>query len=248
MAHSMGIHRDGKIFGLNPFDTEMRRRLWWQIRILDARASEDYGSGLSSSANAADAEMPYNINDDDISFNTSKEPVARQGFTDLSFCLVRYEIFKTGLTLQRIPIAEDSIPEQIQIAAANETIIQDCEARLFSQYGGRDEAQDPLSRIAATIGDLSLSKMWFHHYQTLQDATKGFLVTERNKDHWFQESVKILELCAILESEPSFKSWSWLFETYRNVRLVLEVSELCPGALSRYVNVSIVACIYSHYK
>ncbi|KFZ14260.1 hypothetical protein V502_06152 [Pseudogymnoascus sp. VKM F-4520 (FW-2644)] len=234
MAHSMGVHRDGKRFGLNPFDTEMRRRLWWQIRILDARASEDYGSGLSSSTNAADAELPYNINDDDISFDASNEPAARQGFTDLSLCLVRYEIFKTGLTLQRIPAAEDSTLEQVQIAAANEIIIQDCETRLSSQYRGRGEAKDPLSRIAATIGDLSLSKMWFYHYRTLKKATKGLLITERQREHWFQESVKILELCAILESDPSFKSWSWLFETYRNVRLVLElhafvhiINEIC---------------------
>jgi hypothetical protein len=31
MAHSLGIHRDGAQFGLSPFDTEMRRRLWWQV-------------------------------------------------------------------------------------------------------------------------------------------------------------------------------------------------------------------------
>ena len=31
MAHSTGIHRDGLQFGLPPFDTEMRRRLWWQV-------------------------------------------------------------------------------------------------------------------------------------------------------------------------------------------------------------------------
>lgn len=31
MGHSIGVHRDGAQFGLAPFDTEMRRRLWWQI-------------------------------------------------------------------------------------------------------------------------------------------------------------------------------------------------------------------------
>lgn len=31
MAHSLGIHRDGEKFGLSPYDTEMRRRLWWQV-------------------------------------------------------------------------------------------------------------------------------------------------------------------------------------------------------------------------
>ena len=31
IAHSLGIHRDSAQFGLNPFDVEMRRRLWWQL-------------------------------------------------------------------------------------------------------------------------------------------------------------------------------------------------------------------------
>ena len=31
MANALGLHRDGSHFGLNPFDTELRRRCWWQI-------------------------------------------------------------------------------------------------------------------------------------------------------------------------------------------------------------------------
>jgi hypothetical protein len=29
ISQSLGLHRDGTRFGLSPFDTEMRRRLWW---------------------------------------------------------------------------------------------------------------------------------------------------------------------------------------------------------------------------
>ena len=31
IANAMGLHRDGAQFGLPPFETEMRRRLWWQV-------------------------------------------------------------------------------------------------------------------------------------------------------------------------------------------------------------------------
>ena len=31
IANAMGIHRDGAQFGISPFETEMRRRLWWQV-------------------------------------------------------------------------------------------------------------------------------------------------------------------------------------------------------------------------
>jgi len=43
IAQTLGIHRDGSHFDLAPFAIEMRRRLWWQVCILDARASEDHG-------------------------------------------------------------------------------------------------------------------------------------------------------------------------------------------------------------
>lgn len=43
IAQTLGIHRDGSHFNLSPFEIEMRRRLWWQVCILDARASEDHG-------------------------------------------------------------------------------------------------------------------------------------------------------------------------------------------------------------
>jgi hypothetical protein len=43
IAQTLGIHRDGSHFKLPPFEIEMRRRLWWQVCILDARSSEDHG-------------------------------------------------------------------------------------------------------------------------------------------------------------------------------------------------------------
>lgn len=43
IAQTLGIHRDGSHFGLAPFEIEMRRRLWWQVCVLDARSSEDHG-------------------------------------------------------------------------------------------------------------------------------------------------------------------------------------------------------------
>jgi hypothetical protein len=47
IAQTLGIHRDGSHFNLSPFEAEMRRRLWWQICVLDARSSEDHGADPS---------------------------------------------------------------------------------------------------------------------------------------------------------------------------------------------------------
>jgi hypothetical protein len=31
-AEKLGMHRDGTLLGLSPFETEERRRLWWQMQ------------------------------------------------------------------------------------------------------------------------------------------------------------------------------------------------------------------------
>ena len=40
IATTLGLHRDPTNFGLSPFDTEIRRRLWWQVCNADVRLSE----------------------------------------------------------------------------------------------------------------------------------------------------------------------------------------------------------------
>ena len=34
IAESLGLHRDGEQFGLPPFETEIRRRVWWTARTI----------------------------------------------------------------------------------------------------------------------------------------------------------------------------------------------------------------------
>jgi Fungal specific transcription factor domain len=92
LAQALGVHRDGTNFGLSPFETEMRRRLWWHICILDTRAAEDHGADPTFTEAFYDARMPLNINDDDISPETKETPNERQGTTEMTFCLIRFEL------------------------------------------------------------------------------------------------------------------------------------------------------------
>jgi hypothetical protein len=111
MATSLGVHRDGNLFNLKPFETEMRRRLWWQVGTLgtpavrppsslligtaDVRASEDQGSEPSILREAWDSRRPLNINDEDIWPDMESFPPERVGATEMTFDLVRYEIGST---------------------------------------------------------------------------------------------------------------------------------------------------------
>lgn len=62
IAQTLGIHRDGSHFGLSPFEVEMRRRLWWQVCVLDARSSEDHGCDPTIVEAQFDAKMVRTAN------------------------------------------------------------------------------------------------------------------------------------------------------------------------------------------
>lgn len=94
IAQKMGYHRDGETLNLNPFETEMRRRMWWQIILYDAKNALVSGLSHSMLPSSWDTKMPQNVNDADL-FPESNEPIQpREGPTEMAFCLVGYQIAK----------------------------------------------------------------------------------------------------------------------------------------------------------
>ena len=88
VGQSLGLHRDGSVLKLSVFATEMRRRLWWYITELDVLVAEECGFPPSQ-IHRADARMPLNINDADISTTDTTPPVERSEFTELTWALIR---------------------------------------------------------------------------------------------------------------------------------------------------------------
>ncbi|KAK4451948.1 fungal-specific transcription factor domain-containing protein [Podospora aff. communis PSN243] len=94
MAQKMGLHRDGELLGLGPFDTEMRRRVWWQIIMVDAKYAMFSGLSHTLLPRNWDTKAPKNVNDADI-YPSATEPFQdRDGPTEMIFCLLTYKFAK----------------------------------------------------------------------------------------------------------------------------------------------------------
>lgn len=88
IAQKMGYHRDGELLQLPPFETEMRRRIWWQIVLRDTKLALVSGLNHNSLQHSSDTESPRNLNDADL-FPGSAEPVpSRDGPTEMAFSLI----------------------------------------------------------------------------------------------------------------------------------------------------------------
>lgn len=91
IAHKMGLHRDGDLLHLPPFEAEMRRRVWWQIIMLDGKYAMISGFSDTLLPWGWDTKPPQNINDTNL-FPGSTELQSREEPTEMVFCLMLYEV------------------------------------------------------------------------------------------------------------------------------------------------------------
>lgn len=69
----------------------MRRRLWYELCLLDLRIAEDHGAESSISSLSYDTRKPLNLNDEDLTEHHTEMPPPRTGFSEMSFMLLRLQ-------------------------------------------------------------------------------------------------------------------------------------------------------------
>lgn len=135
LAQALGIHRDGTNFGLGPFETEMRRRLWWHISILDNRSAEDHGTDPTLSETFYDTKFPMNVNDEDLYPEMKEWPQERTGMTEMSFCLMRFELSVTTRRLLNLAPTGVAPPlSRKETIEEKEKMIDEIHTRMEEKY------------------------------------------------------------------------------------------------------------------
>ncbi|KAF2622361.1 hypothetical protein BU25DRAFT_377836 [Macroventuria anomochaeta] len=230
IAQTLGIHRDGSHFGLAPFEIEMRRRLWWQVCILDARSSEDHGCDPTIVEAQFDAKMPLNVNDTDLHPDMTECPQERTGFTDMTFSLIRFEvanIFRRILYIPPGPVRCTELFANFSIAE-KEKWITECHQQMEDKYLKDCDMSIPLCWVTATISRLIMSKMWLIVYHPHQRKDGGASLPQETKDKLFITSLENVEYSMLLETEARTMKWGWLFRTYVQWHAIaFLLSELC---------------------
>lgn len=229
IAQGMGIHRDGTTFSLKPFETEMRRRLWWHICILDMRAAEDHGLDPCIHEAFYDARLPLNINDEDISLDSKELPEDRIGCSEMTFFLIRCEVTLVVRRLHYIqPINKCPDGQVFMSTEQREDLIEALNKRLEERYLRYCDMSVPIFWVCATIARLIIAKAWLvvHHPMTRKDS--GASLPQNTRDRLFLTSVEVLEFSHLLETNENTSKWGWLFRTYVQWHAVAFIlSELC---------------------
>ncbi|KAI0109188.1 fungal-specific transcription factor domain-containing protein [Nemania sp. FL0031] len=89
LAQALNMHQDGDgaRSRFSPFEAEQRRRLWWQLIVLDIRAAEDRGTGTIIARGSYDTRLPHNLDDVEFGPETTAPLRDRPGPSDATFSL-----------------------------------------------------------------------------------------------------------------------------------------------------------------
>ncbi|RDW81771.1 putative C6 transcription factor [Aspergillus mulundensis] len=228
VAQRQGLHRDGQQLGLAPFETEMRRRLWWHICILDMLCSEDQGTDTQIWPGMFDTKLPTNIDCNDLTQNMPSLPLPQKGYTDIALCIIQCEIMPVlhwfgkyvGHNAQQ---ASSSEKEELLSHLAN---------RFETEYLHNLDFDNPIEWLTAVIVRLTLSKAWLVHRISTSTAHQGPDAAAAN-DEIFTMAIEIVKFAMLLESNKTTTQWAWLAGTYKQRHVVAFIlSELCERQIT----------------
>ncbi|KAE8145466.1 fungal-specific transcription factor domain-containing protein [Aspergillus avenaceus] len=211
LAQGLGLHRDGTHFGLKPFETEMRRRLWWHIGLLDIRSSEDHGTEVQINDRMYDTRLPLNINDDDIAPDMQEPPKERDGYTEMTFALMRFDI---TVALRRVSYAcpNNNIPGPKQPSPDKcGDLIQTVNTRIEERYINHCDMNVPIQWVCATVARLILTKLWLVVHHPMTRPYQGVNLTNSSRESLFLTSVEVAEFARLLSADKKTQKWSWMF-------------------------------------
>ncbi|KAI9661211.1 MAG: hypothetical protein M1821_009538 [Bathelium mastoideum] len=94
IAEGMGMRLDGTLLGLSPFETELHRRIWWQLRMHDFRAAELSGQSKfrDFAIDETTPRRPANVNDSDLYPAMAQPAVESSKPTEMIWVMLRSDL------------------------------------------------------------------------------------------------------------------------------------------------------------
>ncbi|CAI7645695.1 unnamed protein product [Penicillium glandicola] len=225
MGQALGLHRDGTHFDyLSPFEIEMRRRVWWTLCMLDARASEDQGTDYTITRGSFDTKIPLNLNDTDLDPNSKETPQPHDGLTDMSVARVSFGMCE--VTRQMMAHGStDGAPSLEEQNRLLEQIYQGLE-RDFLQYS--TESGNITYWVIVIVARLVMAKMTLLIYLPLLFSSPNDDFSEELRTKLLVCGIEIAEYNHALNHEQACRHWRWAFQTYTHwysiVYMMLEIS------------------------
>jgi hypothetical protein len=216
IAQSMGLDRDGVYLGLPPFETEIRRRVWWLLKTHDFVTAELCGLAKfrDIDTGAESTNWPTNVNDDQLYPGMLSFPAESNKLTDVVFLCQRYELSKFAAgRIARFRQQGKNSSQWDLCASGNDKLeadeaFKEVEEIIETKYLRYCDPSQPLHLLTMLVGRTALNIIRFltHHPRRWASIEQ----TPLSERQWvWKISIKLLEQQNMARSNPQLKQFSW---------------------------------------
>ncbi|KAI6081155.1 fungal-specific transcription factor domain-containing protein [Hypoxylon rubiginosum] len=250
LAQALNLHREAGSAGCSPYETELRRRLWWQLIVLDIRASEDRGTTTIVARDSYDAHLPLNLNDTDFGPESTGPLVERQGPTDVTFSLCTARSSGIFLYVEHAHQAAQGQPvggpsgssggcgsgEVCAVAPAPRSVEETVRYAqgLEAQFVATADPSHAASYLASVAVRLIILKLWLimqyplHPRRRPRPASREQVSGIFPSEATLRTAISIVELNEYLRIGPYGDRFRWWADTYVQWHpLAVALAELC---------------------
>ncbi len=208
LGQRIGLHRDGTLVGLSPFETEVRRRVWWRLLALDGQTADLCGAGLSVAFPAYDCKRPLNINDSDLSPNMSALPPEHDGPTEMIFCGFRYEI---ALFLRSVKASSSWMETGLNERAVEErkNQLDELQALIERKYLRFCDPSVPLHLFARLMGEATIMALRLVAPYPRRYPQGLIEMHPKERDEVFWISMDVLGFYNLSQRTESIRRYLW---------------------------------------
>ncbi|CAZ84742.1 unnamed protein product [Tuber melanosporum] len=228
IAAGLGCHKDGANLGLDPVETEQRRRCWAAILMLDAFQASAFGRPSMMRATQFETRLPLDVNDVDITRTGVREASSRP--TQMTYLNLKFRLLSiTSKIYEKLFGAEK--PDYSTIVELDQEIRNEQKT-----WPGKYSADGPeLNGLKANDqvhwyilhGHLHQMFLLLHRPYFHKSSAENHPVAPDSRRQCIESATSILEIYNILNTKRKYQPYRWYINglaTFHAFHAVIVVS------------------------
>lgn len=204
IAYGIGLHRE--LASDSPYMQETKRRLWHQIRVLDAFSAVDRGTELLIQLSSFDTPLPSNVNDSEFDESTTSITNREDGLSDMTFNLMAHSA--TTLTMRLLTPEESGKKGETWQQRLDSALNLGKELR--EKYLQHCDLSLPFHRFLYTVGNSMAASSVLRAVRPMQKHVSS-VPPRVDSPFVLQLAVNSLRESEATHQDPECEGWRWIF-------------------------------------
>lgn len=230
IAENMGMRIDGTILGLPLFETEIRRRIWWQLQMHDFRASELSGQAKfrNFKLDETTPRKPANVNDSDLYPGMQKAAVDSVRPTEMIYCMLRSDLasFAAAQKAKMNKMAKTMVTSEdfsaMDDLKMKDVFIKELEDLIETKYLRFCDPSQPLQFLTLLGARLSTNLIRFVAHHPRRWAKLDHVPPSEQQLIW-GIAIGLLEQYDMMQSSPQLRRFAWCVPYFIQWHAVIHV-------------------------